>query len=69
MSRRKKLTPEEIAALEAAEAAQAEASKRDGDFLKAWLEWATTNNTTTGKPAPVIDLASYRKNKKTRSSR
>ena len=66
MSRRKKITPEGIAALEAAEAAQAEADKRDGEFLRAWLKWATTNNNTTGKPAPVIDLAEYRKNIKTR---
>jgi hypothetical protein len=66
MSRRKKTTPEETAALKAAEAAQAEADKEAGAFLRKWLIWATTNNNTTGKPAPIIDFAEYRKNKKIR---
>ena len=54
---RRKWTPEAI------KAAEEEEAKREGDFLKAWLKWATTNNNTTGKPAEVIDLAAYRKKK------
>ena len=68
MSRKKQLTEEQLRALKAAEDAQAEIDRRDGEWLKAWLIWATTNNNTTGKPAPVYDLAEYRKKKQARQT-